>query len=132
MKLLVFAARIMLGLLFMVFGMNHVMNNGLLHLPMMTGDGGAMMGMMFVHKWLVVYGAIEVAAGMMLFLGRFVPLALTLLAGIILNITLFHVTLALPGLKMAIFLILGELILVYAYRNSFSGIFAGKAEGSLA
>lgn len=131
MKLLVFAARIMMGLLFTVFGLNHVMNNGLLHLPAMTGDGGAMLGMMFVHKWLVFYGLVEAAAGLMLLLGRFVPLGLTLLAGIIVNIALFHLTLALPGLKMAIFMILGELILVYAYRESFSAIFAAKAEGKL-
>lgn len=131
MKLLIFAARIMLGLMFTVFGINHVMNNGMLHLPMMAGDAGALMGLMFVHKWFLVYGFIEAAAGLMLLAGRFVPLGLTLLAGIILNITLFHLTLALPGMKMAIFLILGELILVYAYRASFAGIFAAKAEGSL-
>lgn len=131
MKLLIFAARIMLGLLFVVFGFNHVINNGLLHLPALTGDGGLMLGLMFVHKWLILVGFVECAAGLMLLIGRFVPLGLTLLGGIIVNITLFHMTLALPGMKLAIFLILGWLILLYAYRNSFAGIFAAKAEASL-
>jgi putative oxidoreductase len=131
MKLLVFAARFMLGLLFFVFGLNHIFNNGLLHLPPLTGDGGMLMGLMFAHKWFIFYGFVEAAAGLMLLFGRYVPLGLTLLAGIIVNIALFHVTVALPGIKMAVFMVLGELILVYAYRASFAGIFAARAEGSM-
>jgi uncharacterized membrane protein YphA (DoxX/SURF4 family) len=130
MKLLVFAARIMLGLLFLVFGLNHLFNN-FLHLPMLGGDAGVMMTLMFVHKWFVLYGLIETVAGLMLVVGRWVPLGLTLLAGIIVNITLFHATLAPAGLKEAIFAGLLELILVYAYRASFAGIFAPKADPSL-
>jgi uncharacterized membrane protein YphA (DoxX/SURF4 family) len=130
MKLLIFAARIMLGLLFFVFGLNHLFNN-FLHLPMLGGDAGVMMTLMVVHKWFVLYGFIEAVAGLMLLLGRWVPLGLTLLAGIILNITLFSATVALPGLKEAIFAGLLEIILVYAYRASFAGIFAAKASPSL-
>jgi putative oxidoreductase len=130
MKLLIFAARLMLGLLFTVFGLNHLFGN-FLHLPMLPGDAGVMMTLMFVHKWFLLYGLIEAAAGLMLLVGRWVPLGLTLLAGIIVNITLFSATLALPGLKIAIFAGLLELLLVYAYRGSFAGIFASKASPTL-
>jgi uncharacterized membrane protein YphA (DoxX/SURF4 family) len=129
MKLLIFAARLLMGLMFIVFGFNHIVP--IIHLPMPTGDAGAMMGLMFVHKWLLFYGVVEVAAGMMLFLGRFVPLGLTLLAGIISNIVLFHITLEPSGLPLAVFTGLLELVLVYAYRASFAGIFAGKADPTL-
>ena len=129
MKLLVFAARLLMGLMFIVFGFNHIVP--IIHLPMPTGDAGAMMGLMFAHKWLLFYGFVEVAAGIMLFLGRFVPLGLTLLAGIIVNIVLFHITVAQAGLPLAVFTGLLELVLVYAYRSSFSGMFAAKAQPSL-
>ena len=56
------------------------------------------------------------------------PLALTLLAGIGVNILLFNITLAPSGLPVPLFLGLLEVILVYAYRSSFAGIFAAKAQ----
>jgi uncharacterized membrane protein YphA (DoxX/SURF4 family) len=129
MKLLIFGARLLMGLMFMVFGFNHIVP--FMHLPMPTGDAGTLMGMMFIHKWLLFYGFVEVAAGIMLFLGRFVPLGLTLLAGIIVNIVLFHLTLEPSGLPLAVFTGLLELVLVYGYRASFAGIFAAKAQPSL-
>jgi hypothetical protein len=131
MKLLIFAARILLGLVFFVFGLNHIVT--FLHAPMPTGDAGTLFGVMFVHKWFVLYGLVEAAAGLMLLVGRFVPLALTLLAGVGVNILLFVITLApsASGLAMPLFLAVLEVLLVYAYRESFAGIFRAKADPTL-
>jgi uncharacterized membrane protein YphA (DoxX/SURF4 family) len=126
MKILVLVARILLGLAFVVFGFNKIVT--FLPMPMPTGEAGAMMLMMYTHKWLTFYGFIETAAGLMLLAGRFVPLALTLLAGIGVNILLFHITFEPQGLPVPLFLMLFEIILVYAYRASFAGIFAAKAQ----
>jgi putative oxidoreductase len=60
MKLLIFAARILLGLVFFVFGLNHIVM--FLHAPMPTGDAGTLFTVMSAHKWFVVYGLIEAAA----------------------------------------------------------------------
>jgi len=98
---------------------------------MPIGDAGLLMGLMYVHHWLVFYGFIEAASGLMLLLGRYVPLALTLLAGVGVNILLFHITLEPGAIALPLFLAVLELILVYAYRDSFAGIFAAKAEASL-
>jgi hypothetical protein len=129
MKLVVFGARLIMGLIFLIFGMNKIVT--FWHMPMPTGDAGALMVLMFTHHWLVFYGFIEAASGLMLLLGRYVPLALTLLAGVGINILLFHITLEPGAIPLPLFLAVLELVLVYAYRDSFAGIFASKPEASL-
>lgn len=128
MKVLVLIARILLGLAFFVFGLNKIVP--FLPMPTMTGDVGSLMGLMYTHHWLTFYGFIEAASGLMLLFGRFVPLGLTLLGGVGVNILLFHITLEPAALGLPVILALLELLLVYAYRASFAGIFAAKAEAA--
>jgi uncharacterized membrane protein YphA (DoxX/SURF4 family) len=125
MKMLVLVARMLLGLLFTVFGLNHLVP--FMHDSVPPGDATTMLGLMIQHHWFLLYGLVEAAAGLMLLTGRFVPLGLTLLAGVGTNILLFHLTLEPSGLPFMLFFALLELVLVYAYRASFAGIFAAKA-----
>jgi uncharacterized membrane protein YphA (DoxX/SURF4 family) len=129
MKIAVLVARILLGLVFFVFGLNKIVP--FIPAAMPTGDAGTLMGVMFVHHWIVFYGFVEAAAGLMLLTGRFVPLGLTLLAGMIVNIVLFGITLAPSGLAPGLVVGVLELFLVYAYRASFAGILAAKAQPSV-
>ncbi len=126
MKIAVLVARILLGLVFLVFGLNMILQ--FLPSPPLQGDVASMMTLMFTHKWVHFYGFVETAAGLMLLFGRFVPLALTLLAGILVNILLFHITMQPSGIGPGLFCGLLEAFLVYAYRGSFAGIFAAKAQ----
>jgi hypothetical protein len=126
MRILVLVARILLGLAFFVFGLNKIVT--FLPMPMPTGEAGALMLIWYTHKWLMFYGFIETAAGLMLLVGRFVPLGLTLLAGVGLNILLFQVTFEPKGLPIPLVLTVLEIFLVYAYRASFAGIFSAKAQ----
>ena len=89
MKILTLVARILLGLTFLVFGADKIVP--FIHAPMPTGDAGTLIGLMFAHKWILFYGLIESASGLMLLAGRFVPLALTLLAGMGTNLSLIHI-----------------------------------------
>jgi putative oxidoreductase len=126
MKILILVARIMLGLPFFIFGLLKLFPN--LHpMPMPTGDAGMLMGLMFVHGWLRMVGAAEVASGLLLLSGRFVPLALTIIGGIGLNILYFHFAFEPSGIYLPLFLAILEVILVFAYREYFRGVFAGKA-----
>jgi putative oxidoreductase len=109
MRILVLVARILLGLTFFIFGLNKIVT------------------FIHMHGWLRLYGTAEAACGLMLLAGRFVPLALTILAGIGLNILLFHLTLEPGGIYLPLFLAILEVILVFAYREYFRGIFTGKA-----
>ena len=124
MKVMILIARILMGLLFTVVGFMKVVPMGPMQIP--PGDAGAMVSLMMAHKWLVFYGLVEGVSGLLLLSGRFVPLALTLLAGMITNITLFNATLKPKAVPMALVVGVLEIFLVYAYRASFAGIFAAK------
>ena len=127
MKILILVSRILLGLPFLIFGMLKLFPN--LHpMPMPTGDVGTLTGLMFAHGWLHVVGAAEVAGGLLLLSGRFVPLGLTILAAVGLNIIYFNLAFGSPQIYLALFLAILEVILGYAYRESFRGIFDGKAQ----
>ncbi len=92
-------ARYLLGLIFLVFGLN-----GFLHfipMPPPAGTAGQFLGALFVSNYLVVVFALQLAGAILLLLGRYVPLALTLLAPVIVNIFLFHALMAPSGLPMA-------------------------------
>lgn len=126
MKIAVVIARVLLGIAFLAAGVMKFLPMKPGSIP--PGDAGVMMTLMFAHKWMVLYGLVEAVGGLLLLAGRFVPLALTLLAGLLLNIMLFNATLF-PGAVLPT-LVLGvlELFLVWAYRESFAGVFAAKAQ----
>ena len=126
MKRGVLIARVVLGLIFTFFGSNMLFQ--FLPAPPLTGDIATMTRLMAAHGWTSFYGVVQVAAGLMLLFGRFVPLALTLLAGMIVNILLLHITLNPSGIGPGLFAGLLELYLVYAYREHFAGIFAANAK----
>jgi hypothetical protein len=62
--------------------------------------------------------------GGLLLIGRFVPLGLTILGAIIVNIFLFHILMAPEGLGPAVIVGVLELFLVWRYRDGFEGIFS--------
>jgi uncharacterized membrane protein YphA (DoxX/SURF4 family) len=110
-------ARVFLGLVFTVFGLNGFL--GFLPPPEPTAAGGAFLGALFASGYMfpLIKGT-EIAAGLLLLSGRFVPLALTLLAPITINILAYHLFLD-PGLGLPLTLIAVQLYLAYAYRESF-------------
>jgi uncharacterized membrane protein YphA (DoxX/SURF4 family) len=67
--------------------------------------------------------ALELLGGLALVLGRFVPLALLVLAPIVVNILLIHIFLAPEGLPIALFLVVASLLVAYQRRDSFRPLF---------
>lgn len=122
---LISGARILLGLVFFVFGLNGFI--GFLPAPPLPGPAGAFIGALVGSGYVMtVVKGIEVLAGAALLLNRFVPLALTVLAPIIVNIVLFHVILTPPN--PVAFAVLGlELYLAWAYRDAFAGVLQARA-----
>ncbi len=118
--------RVLLGLLFFVFGMN-----GLLHflkMPPMEGDAGALAGIMTAHGWMRFVSVLQVIAGLLLLVGRYVPLALVILGPIIVNILLFHFMLAQSGAALGVLAAFLEVFLIWAYWRSFRGLFDSGPE----
>jgi uncharacterized membrane protein YphA (DoxX/SURF4 family) len=126
MKIAVLVARILLGLVFLVFGLNN------LHpfMPMQTppGDAGTLSTIMFTHGWITFHGILYVIAGVLLLVGRYVPVALVILGPIIVNILLFHFTLAPTGYAPGLICALLEIFLIWAYWSAFRAIFTSKME----
>jgi putative oxidoreductase len=119
-------ARILLGALFLLFGLNFFLH--FLKMPMPTGDAGTYMGVLFMHHFLYVVGALQVIGGLLLLVGRFVPLGLVLLGPVIVNIILYHMLLEPVGVAPAVLVTLLELFLLYGYRKSFRGLFDAAPE----
>lgn len=112
-------ARFVQGGLFLVFGLN-----GFLHFlpqPQMPAAAGAFAGALFSTGYMVpLIKGTEVAASLLLVTNRYVPLALTLLAPVLVNIVAFHAFLAPAGLAMPIVLLATELFLAWSYRSAFA------------
>ena len=126
MKYAVLIARILLGAVFVFFGAN-----GILHfLPNQAppGDGGLFMSLLATHRWIPVIALLQVVGGLLLLVGRFVPLGLTLLGPIVVNIVLFHLLFAVPGLPIALVVALLEVFLIIVYWPAFRGIFSAGPE----
>ena len=128
MKKVVLIARILLGLIFLVFGLN-----GLLHflkMPPMTGDAGLFVGVMAQHGYMSFVAVLQVIGGVLLLVGRYVPLGLVLLSPIIVNVLLFHALLAPEGIVPGLLTAILDLFLLWAYRLSFRGLFDAAPEVS--
>lgn len=126
MKIAVLIARILLGLLFLVFGLN-----GFLHfipMPPPTGLAGQYMGALFVSHYLVVVFLLQVVGGVLLLANRFVPLGLLLLGPVLVNIVLFHSFLAPEGLPIALFASVLWLVVFAGVRKAFAGVFVQQVE----
>ncbi len=125
MRIAVLVARILLGLIFVIFGLNGFLN--FLHMAMPPGPAGQYMGLLFVSHYLAVVFLIELAGGVLLLSGQFIPLALVLLGPVIFNILLFHAFLFPAGFPPALFAALLWFIIFYSVRQAFAGIFVQKA-----
>ena len=124
MKIATLIARILLGLLFLVFGLN-----GFLHfIPMAPPPGlaGQFMGALFVSHYLTFIFSLQVIGGALLLVNRFVPLALSLLGPIVVNILLFHSLMAPEGLPMAIVVTVLWAVTAWGVRGAFAGLLQAR------
>ncbi len=118
MRYVILGARVLEGLIFLIFGLN-----GLLHFfnpPPPTGDALAWFGVMVTHHWMNFVAVVELVGALLLLVGRFVPLALTLLAPVIVNILLYHALLWPHGYLLACIVLVTELFLLAVYWRSFA------------
>lgn len=123
------AARTVLGLAFFVFGLNYFLN----FLPTPPPPPAAALsylgGLNASGYTFPIIKAVEVAAGLALLSNRFVPLALTLLAPIIVNIVAFHFVLA-PSYALPTIILALELYLAWSYRGAFAAMLRARVEPS--
>ena len=127
MRTLVIIVRVLLGLVFFVFGLNgflHFMPN-----PPPTPAAGEFFGALIKtgYMFFLIFTP-QVLGGALLLLGVAVPFALLILAPVIVNIVFFHIYLS-PGLlPMALVVAAFELFLAWYYRAAFAPLFGGAPQ----
>src|SRR6476620_12013293 len=121
MKVATVIARILLGLIFVVFGSNAFLQF-LPMPPLPQGVTGEYLHAFFASGYVYVIGGLQVIGSLLLLIGRFVPLGLTIIVEIIVNIWIFHLLMAPEGVPPAIIVTILELFLVWRYRDAFKGI----------
>lgn len=121
MKIVSLIVRVLLGLPFLIFGVNAI--HPFMPMPPPVGDAGTMGTIMLQHHWFLFIGTLYVVAGLLLLIGRYVPVALVLLGPILVVILLFHITLSPDGLAIPLVLTAFEVFLIYRYWPAFRSIF---------
>jgi putative oxidoreductase len=125
MKIVALIARILVGLVFLVFGLN-----GFLHFipmgPLPTGLAGQFVTALMESHYVLVVSALQVIAGALLLVNRYVPLGLTLLGPIIVNILLFHIFLNHTGLGLGIVIAILWCVVAFRERQYFASLFVQK------
>jgi uncharacterized membrane protein YphA (DoxX/SURF4 family) len=122
--------RILLGLGFTVFGLNYFLE--FMAQPPPPAAAAAFLGAFVTSKFLALVKVIEVGAGLLLLANRYVPLALTMLAPILVGMVYFHARLAPDGIVPALVFMAIEVVLAWSYRAAFAPMLRARVNpGSL-
>jgi putative oxidoreductase len=127
MKIAATIARLVLGLVFLVFGLNlflHFLPMG----PLPAGPAGQFFGAQAATHYMYVVAVFQVVPAILLLINRYVPLALALLAPVIVNIFLVHLLMAPSGLPLAIVVTILWLVAAFRVRSAFLGLFQQRVE----
>lgn len=125
MKIAVLVARVLLGLIFVLFGLNGFLN--FLHAPMPPGQAGQYLALLGPTIYMKFVFLVQLVGGVLLLSGQFVPLALVLLGPVIVNVLLFHISLEPAGLPPGLLAAILWFIVFFGVRRAFDGVFAQKA-----
>ena len=119
-------ARYLAGVIFLVFGLN-----GFLHFIPLPPPGGLaeqFMGALYASHYLWVIFALQLVAGVLLLVNRYVPLAVAMLAPVIVNILTFHFLMAPSGLPLALFVAVLWVVIFVDVRSAFAALFQPRLQ----
>ncbi len=125
MKIVTMIARILLGLVFVVFGadkLHHFIPQG----QMPGGAAGEFIHAMMTTKYMFVIGLFEFAGGFLVLINRYLAVGLCLLGPVIVNIMLVDILMMHDGLPVGIVVTLLWFLIFWPVRGVFSGIFQAK------
>src|ERR1700741_5345253 len=114
-------AQSLAGVIFLVFGLNGFLN--FIPLPPPGGIAGQFMGALYASHYLWVIFAFQIIAAVLLLVNRYVPLALAVLAPVIINILVFHALMSPSGRPLALFVAVLWAVIFIDVRPAFGGLF---------
>jgi uncharacterized membrane protein YphA (DoxX/SURF4 family) len=132
MKIVALICRILLGLMFVVFGLNGLHSFLPMPAPNLDATHAALVGQYFgsvgASGWMSFVYVCQLVGGLLVLIGRTAPAGLCILAAVLVNILCFHIfimggTGSMPGLLALVL----WLIVFYAYRAHFAGIVSTSA-----
>lgn len=126
MKIVIRLAEILLGIIFLGAGLNGY--TVLFGLDPFAPTSPAAMAFLGDGYLLALEKGVEIIAGVLLLIRRFVPLVLVVLASIIINILAFHLFVDSELLILAVLVVLLEALLAWHYRENFKGLLESKPE----
>ena len=126
MKIASVIARYLAGVIFLVMGLNGFLN--FIPLPPPGGIAGQFMGALYASHYLWVIFAFQLLAAVLLLVNRYVPLALAMLAPVIVNILVFHFLMAPSGLPLAVFVAVLWALIFVNVRPAFAGLFQSRLQ----
>ena len=125
MKIAALIARILLGLIFLVFGLNGFLQ----FIPVGTlppGLAGQFVSVLLQSHYVYFVSFFELAGGVLLLVNRYVPLGLTLLGPVIANILVYHLVLDHRGLPLALVVLILWCALAFRHRQHFASLFVRR------
>ncbi len=122
MKIAALIARILLGLMFLTFGLNGFLQ--FIPMPPPTGMAATFLGVLAASHYTYFLFGVQILAAVLLLSNQFVPLALVLLGAVIANILVFHLTMNPAGIGLGLVALVLWIILASRYGALFRGVLA--------
>ena len=124
MKIAALIARIIMGLIFVVFGLNGFLD--FLKGPLPPGLAGQFLSALMQSHYVWLVSGAQVIGGALVLANRYVPLGLAILAPVIVNILAFHAFMSPAESQMAILVVICWIIAFIPVRQHFSGLLVQK------
>src|ERR1700676_2854566 len=126
MRLASVIARYLAGVIFLVVGLNGFLN--FIPMPPPGGIAGQFLGVLYASHYLWVIFGFQLIAGVLLLVNRYVPLAVAMLAPVLVNILTFHALMAPSGLPLALFVAVLWAVIFVDVRPAFAGLFQSRLQ----
>ena len=126
MKVATIIVRVLLGLVFVIFGLNGFLNF-IPAPPPPPGLAGQFITVFLQSHWVLFVSGFQVIGGALLLIGLYIPLALAILGPVIVNILLYHLLISPMGGSIAVVVALLWVFLFWRYRQYFASLFVQKA-----
>ena len=125
MKIVYLVARILLGVIFIVLGMNGFL--GFIHAQLPPGTAGQFVMAMALSHYVWFTSGVQVICGLMLLANRYVPLAIVTLAAVLANILAYHVTMQLATIPLALLTAAIWFVVAWPIRRYFAPLLVRDA-----
>lgn len=126
MKVATIISRVLLGLIYLVFGLDYFLHF-IPYQPNHTGRVAAFKaGLMGIGYFYPMLKSIQVVAGLSLLLNRYAAFAAVVVFPISLNVFLYHTILVPSGWLMGVLLLVPNIFLGYAWWHYYKSMFVPK------